>query len=121
MKSVFYHLEFSPEEYYNVLNELMKGVLNAEDNLQYKPIMFELLAPNFTDDTHIEPHDSCIARNQRIYQHILKEDHKSFQDKKFFLDTENDRVYEWINNSQSPPYIHIKAYRTNCFSYKLEH
>lgn len=128
IKSVFRNLKLSRDEENNIREELMKSVLNTETFLDEKPQLFNIV---FKDDLSLdndgkmklENEDSCLARNQKIYQYILNESRKTIRNKAFYLDREHNRVYEWVYNSGKIQYplMYIKVHRIGCFtSYILE-
>lgn len=123
IKSVFQNLKLSADEEYHMREGLMKSVLNTEIFPNEKPQLFDIISNDelsFDNDgkMKLENEDSCLARNQKIYQYILNESRKTIRNKAFYLDREHNRVYEWVYDSGK---IYIKVYRIGCFtSYILE-
>ncbi|KMQ60968.1 hypothetical protein ACM40_14755 [Chryseobacterium sp. BLS98] len=116
-------LRLNPKEFQILTKALMNNVLNTETNLYLKPKIFE----NYVYLTYrvnkykMEESDSCINRTKNIFNYILKESKKTSRYNEFFLDSENGRVYEFINNSKKRSQLKfkIKTYRIDCFSYPL--
>lgn len=123
IKSVVSELNLTPQEFGLVLNELMKSVLNAETNLDLKPKIFNnyIYSTFRVDKYKIEESDSCIKRTEKIYEHILQEANKTIRYVQFYLDSENGRIYEIINDGRKKGDLkfRIKVHKIDCFSYRL--
>lgn len=126
LKMVATQLNLTPEEFGLIIEELMKSVLNTETNLYLKPKIFEnyIYSLDRVDKYKIEEIDSCAKKTTEIYTKILK-DHdrkEALRNNQFYLDSNNGRVYEFINESRKKGDIQfkIKTYRLECFSYRLE-
>lgn len=123
IKNTVNELDLKPEEYGLLIEQLMKSVLNAETNLELKPKIFEnYIYMTFRVDKYkIDESDSCVKRTEKIYNDILTESKKTIQYNQFYLDSENGRIYELINDSRKKGDLkfRIKVYRIDCFSYPL--
>ncbi len=101
----------------------MKSVLNTETNLDIKPKIFKnyIYSTFKVDKYKSEEIDSCTKRTEKIYNHILSETNKTIRFNQFYLDSENGRVYELINDSRKRGELkfRIKIYRIDCFTYRL--
>lgn len=123
IKEVVSELDLTPKEFGLLIEELMKSVLDTETNLHLKPKIFE----NYIYQTYrvnkykIEESDSCLVRTKNLYKDILIEAGKAIQYNQFFLDSQNGRVYKFINESKNKGDLKfkIKTYRIDCFSYPL--
>ncbi|MBW8360687.1 MAG: hypothetical protein K0M56_00715 [Kaistella sp.] len=123
IKIMVSELNLNPEEFGLVMNELMKSVLNAEINLDLKPRIFKnyIYSTFRVEKYKIEESDSCSIRTEKIYEHILKESNKTIKYHQFYLDSENGRIYELINDGRKKGDLkfRIKVHRIDCFSYRL--
>ena len=123
IKSVVSELNLTPQEFELVLNELMKSVLNAETNLDLKPKIFNnyIYSTFRVDKYKIEESNSCIKRTEKIYEYILQEANKTIRYNQFYLDSENGRIYEIINDGRKKGDLkfRIKVHKIDCFSYRL--
>lgn len=123
MKNVVTELNLKPEEFGLLMEELMKSVLNAETNLDLKPKIFKnyIYMTYRVNKYKIEESDSCTKRTEKIYDIVFKESKKTMRNNQFYLDSENGRVYELINDSRKKGDLkfRIKTYRIDCFSYPL--
>lgn len=123
MKILVRELNLKPADFTILTKALMSNILNTETNLYLKPKIFE----NYVYSTYrvnkykIEESDSCVNRTQSVFKHILEESKKTFQYNQFFLDSENGRIYELINDSKKRGELKfkIKTYRIDCFSHQL--
>lgn len=122
-KDVIRELKLKPDEFRLLFDELMLSILHTETNLHFKPQILE----NFVYSTErvskykIEESKVCIARTKRIFEEIEKDSQKTRRYEKYFLDSENGRVYKLINTSHLSGKFsfQIIVYRIDCFSYPL--
>ena len=123
IKKIITDLNLKPGEFDLLIQELVKSILNSESNLELKPKIFEnyVYSTFKVDKYKIEEVDSCLNRSKKVYNHILNESKKTIRYNQFYLDNENGRVYEFINESHKKgenKFI-INVYRIDCFSYRL--
>lgn len=123
MKILVRELNLNPADFTVLTQAMMNNILNTETNLYLKPKIFEnyIYSTYRVDKYKMEESDSCVKRTQSVFNHILKESQKTIRYNQFFLDSENGRVYEFINDSRKRGELkfRIKTYRIDCFSYKL--
>jgi hypothetical protein len=116
-------LSLNPKEFQILTKALMNNVLNTETNLYLKPKIFDnyVYSTYRVDQYKSEESDSCINRTKNIFNYILEESKKTIRYNEFFLDSENGRVYEFINDSKKRGQLkfRIKTYRIDCFSYPM--
>lgn len=101
----------------------MFSILHAETNLDSKPKLFEnYVYSNFRVDKYkIEESEECIKRTTVLFNKILDESKKTLRNNRYYLDSENGRVYEYINESKKRGEFkfRIEVYRIECFGYNL--
>lgn len=123
LKKVITELKLNPNEFDLLKNELMKSILNTESTLYFKPKLFEnyIYMTYRVDKYKIDETDSCLKRTQNVLNEILNESKNTIQYNQFFLDSQNGRVYKFINESRKKGELKfsIKVYRIDCFSYPL--
>src|SRR5690606_27623506 len=123
LKNVIAELNLDADEFDLLKNELMKSVLNTESNLYQKPKLLEnyIYMTYRVDKYKIDESDSCSKRTQNIFNEIMNESKKTIQYNQFFLDSQNGRVYKFINENRKKGELRfrIKVYRIDCFSYPL--
>ncbi|KMQ63203.1 hypothetical protein ACM46_14830 [Chryseobacterium angstadtii] len=116
-------LNLKPADFTILTKVMMSNILNTETNLYLKPKIFEnyVYSTYRVDKYKLEESDSCINRTQSVFNHILKDSEKTMQYNQYFLDSENGRVYELINESRKRGELKfkIKTYRIDCFSHRL--
>ncbi|WP_209390681.1 hypothetical protein [Chryseobacterium sp. RR2-3-20] len=123
IKKTVSELNLKPNEFGLIMKELMKSVLNAETNLDLKPKIFKnyIYSTFKVDKYKSEEIDSCTKRTEKIYNHILSETNKTIRYNQFYLDSENGRIYELINDGRKRGELkfRIKVHRIDCFTYRL--
>lgn len=116
-------LKLTPEEFQLLFNELMLSILHTETHLDLKPKLFEnyVYSTYRVDKYKTEESEVCIAKNKKIFEEIKKDSQKTWRYEKYFLDSENGRVYKLINTSHLSGKFSftIKVYRIDCFSSPL--
>ena len=116
-------LDLTPKEFDLVFQELMSSVLHTETNLYLKPKLFEnYVYLNLRVEKYkSEESEECIKRTTALFNKILDESKKTFIYNRYFLDSENGRVYEYINESRKRGELkfRIEVYRIECFGYIL--
>ncbi|UFH30737.1 hypothetical protein LNP04_12205 [Chryseobacterium sp. C-71] len=122
-KDVIRELKLKPDEFRLLFDELMLSILHTETNLHFKPKILEnfVYSTERVDKYKIEESEVCIARTKRIFEEIKKDSQKTWRYEKYFLDSENGRVYKLINTSHLSGKFsfQIQVYRIDCFSYSL--
>ncbi|AYN00635.1 hypothetical protein [Chryseobacterium sp. 3008163] len=122
-KDVVRELKLKPDEVRLLFDELMLSILHTETNLHFKPQILEnfVYSTERVDKYKIEESEVCIARTKRIFEEIKKDSQKIRRYEKYFLDSENGRVYQLITTSHLSGKFsfQIKIYRIDCFSYPL--
>ena len=123
LKNAVADLNLKPQEFELLMDELMKSVLNTQTNLHLKPKIFKnyVFMTYRVDKYKIEESDLCTKRNEKIYNYIQSESKKTFRYNQFYLDSENGRIYELINDGRKRGEFkfRIRVYRIDCFSYPL--
>lgn len=116
-------LELTPPEFDLLFQELMSSVLHTEINLYLKPKLFEnyVYLTWRVDKYKTEESEECIKRTTALFDKILNDSKKTFQDNRYYLDSENGRVYEFINESRKRNEFkfRIEVYRIECFGSRL--
>lgn len=116
-------LDLTSKEFNLIFQELMFSILHTEINLYLKPKLFEnyIYLNGRVDKYKSEESEECIKRTTALFNNILNESKKTFRYNQYYLDSENGRVYELINESKKRNEVkfRIEVYRIACFGYNL--
>lgn len=116
-------LDLTPNEFGLLYKELMNSTLHTEINLEHTSKLFSnyIYLSNRVKKYKIEESDYCLKRTKQIFEKIEKDSKKTIRYNQYYLDSDNGRIYEIINNSKDYRELNftIKTYRIDCFFYNL--